>query len=106
MTDTTVTPEMLLFLDERVNGPHTHELMDPEPYNPHQDDYQFGRLVVWAAMQGMVILKPNMCEMAIQTSHCQWKVGTTYNDDSTPDSIRAAVVVAIARALGWEEGKE
>lgn len=110
-----VTPEMLLFLARKmglwfpriVNGEviHAHDNPEPSgamPFNPATDDAQFGRLVVWAAMQG---LEPDFSHGIVRV----WPIGKDYpcaeENDSTPDSIRAAVVVAICRALGWGEGK-
>lgn len=118
MTDTTVTPEMLLFLAGKMGLPnpvlHAYPnhvtcaddqvaINEPRPngysFNPATDDAQFGRLVVWAAMQGM---EPDFSHGIVRV----WPIGKDYpcaeENDSTPDSIRAAAVVAICRALGWE----
>lgn len=102
-----VTPEMLLWLAKKVHGhayecdhkilcrpPHDEYLLD---YRPHKDDAQFGRLVVWAAMQG---LAPLLNASSVTAGAMEYD--NTVQHDDTPDSIRAAAVVAICRALGWE----
>lgn len=101
-----VTPEMLLFLLERM-GKKGHIAMSrvwiqpdmAHSFNPATDDAQFGRLVVWAAMNRVMLeVWPDSVQAAVSC-----KMGShTLPHDSTPDSIRAAAVVAIARALGWE----
>lgn len=107
-----VTPEMLLFLagkmgleSELVAG--TVDYVESEckgyknyaSFNPATDDAQFGRMVVWAAMQG---LEPDFSHGVVRV----WPIGKDYpcaeENDSTPGSIRAAAVVAVCRALGWE----
>lgn len=107
-----VTPEMPLFLAGRMGliNPQTmrgsvyivRDDFPPICYEPHNDNAQFGGLVVWAAMQG---LEPDFSHGIVRV----WPIGKDYpcaeENDSTPDSIRAAAVVAVCRALGWEEGK-
>lgn len=108
-----VTPEMLLFLARRVglwvpgivDGRVEYAIPNPPGiavYEPHTDDAQFGRLVVWAAQQG---LEPDFSHGIVRV----WPIGKDYpcaeENDSTPDSIRASAVVAVCRALGWEDGK-
>lgn len=103
-----VTPEMLLFLARKVEK-YPASILDSVvwlaypldtwmQYRPHTDDAQFGRLVVWAAMHGMgPTIEDTYCS-AFDDQVEQYKVA----HDATPDSIRAAAVVAICRALGWE----
>lgn len=94
-----VTPEMLLWLAGKVDVPACS-------YAPHLDSAQFGRLVVWMLEHGYSI-------SPLLTAHISiaWKgpgrrlISCRSAHDSTPDSIRAAAVVAIAKALGWEDGK-
>lgn len=115
-----VTPEMLLFLAGRMGLPnpvlHAYPnhvtcaddqvaINEPRPngysFNPATDDAQFGRLVVWAAQNGMgPTIEDTYCA-AFDNEVVHYKVA----HDSTTDSIRAAAVVAVCRALGWEDGK-
>lgn len=100
-----VTPEMLLWLAGKMGMPEARIIRGGREsaivwtagyseFNPATDDAQFGRLVVWAAMQGLWL----------DFGSGSVKVGAYQhiNHDSTPDSIRAAAVVAVCRALGWE----
>lgn len=105
-----VTPEMLLFLAGKM-GLDGHIALNrvwikpdmAHSFSPHVSDADFGRLVVWAAMQG---LEPDFSHDIVRV----WPIGKDYpcaeENDSTPDSIRAAAVVAVCRALGYQEGKE
>ena len=101
-----VTPEMLLFLAERmglpnpciINGGRESPIAwtAGSEFNPATDDAQFGRLVVWA-LQEDIKLERVGCEI-VALHYSEYRV----DHDSTPDSIRAAAVVAVCRALGWE----
>lgn len=105
-----VTPEMLLWLAERMgltasserNGPLVFVRSDVDEtwsiFNPATDYAQFGRLVVWALGKGIYLSGDYGCVTANLWE--QRKRDIRHN--STPDSIRAAAVVAICRALGWE----
>ena len=110
-----VTPEMLLWLAERMGLQATHlascgawYLTDNDhwlPFNPATDDAQFGRLVVWALQQSLTV--DNFGDFVRIWQYAGdatqfWDVPC----DFTPDSIRAAAVVAICRALGYEGEKE
>ena len=109
-----VTPEMLLFLARRV-GLWVPGIVDERVeyaiptlpgiavYEPHNDDAQFGQLVVWAAMQG---LEPMLAKRHAFAGLVGTSSDYTQSHDSTPDSIRSAAVVAICRALGYEGEKE
>lgn len=112
-----VTPEMLLFLAERmglqaevdydhsqcpVYASNTDE--SHSRFNPATDDAQFGRLMVWAAMNGHGVTMTNESCCCYLTD--DWTTEQWADHDSTPDSIRAAAVVAICRALGYEGEKE
>ena len=102
-----VTPEMLLFLAGKMGlekpyiftgafaaGLVSYGFGGYLTFKPHTDDAQFGRLVVWAS-QG-----PTMPFIRM--------VGAmrAMPEPSTPDSIRAAAVVAICRALGFDAAME
>ena len=108
-----VTPEMLLFLAGKMGmpNPHIHELLAGGSgvmceddsgkfyFIPHISDAQFGPLVVWAPTQRLSI---TIWEDAVlvmpKDGDEQWQ-----EHNNTPDSIRAAAVVAICRALGYGE---
>ena len=108
---TMVTPEMLLFLAGKMglDRPHAHSgsvmYFDGwrHAFNPHQSDAQFSRLVVWAAMQG---LEPMLAKRHAFAGLVGTSSDYTEGHDGTPDSIRAAAVVAICRALGFDAAKE
>ena len=108
-----VTPEMLLWLAGKMMLANPQTMMGkvyivrydipPICYEPHIDDAQFGRLVVWAAMQG---LEPMLAKRHAFAGLVGTSSDYTQSHDSTPDSIRSAAVVAICRALGYEGEKE
>ena len=119
-----VTPEMLLFLAERMGMPEPY--LQPQAdmrkrcvyletwqsmrgyendfceFNPATDDAQFGLLVVWAAMQRLYVGVHDDGVVCGQGANRAGRIGMEKHD-STPDSIRAAAVVAIVRALGYRE---
>jgi len=110
-----VTPEMLLWLAERMGLERPYICTEAESkgkvahgvggyciFNPATDDAQFGRLVVWAAMN---MVSPMLDEDSVFTTRLDNHDTVEVPHNSTPDSIRAAAVVAICRALGWEDAK-
>lgn len=109
-----VTPEMLLWLAGKMGLEaelvvRTVDYVESEckgyknyaSFNPATDDAQFGRLVVWAAMQG---LAPLLNDSSVTAGAIEYD--NTVQHDSTHDSIRAAAVVAICRALGFNTEME
>lgn len=103
-----VTPEMLLFLAGKMglDRPYSHSgsvmYFDGwrHAFNPHKSAAQFGRLVVWAAQKELTMEFDNTVVTAWSEIH-QRRI--QIDCDSTPDSIRAAAVVAVCRALNYEE---
>ena len=103
-----VTPEMLLFLAGKM-GVAGHIALNrvwikpdmAHSFSPHVSDADFGLLVVWAWQEGIVVDNQG-CSILTE-----YDGGPTFivDHDSTPDSIRAAAVVAVCRALGWGEKK-
>lgn len=112
-----VTPEMLLFLAGKMGLPNPIISQCPNTEHrcylrhgdgltnvfwPHKDRIQWADVVVWAAMQG---LEPDFSHGIVRA----WPAGKDYpcgeENENTPDSIRAAAVVAIVRALGYEVEK-
>lgn len=110
MTDTTVTPEMLLFLAGKMGlqlNRYGDCLFVAEPdgcdgdlFNPASDPAQFGRMVVWAALNG---LEPMLAKRHAFAGLVGTSSDYTQAHDSTEAGIMAATVVAIARATGYEE---
>lgn len=110
-----VTPEMLLFLAGKMGLPNPCIINGGREspiawtaggeFNPATDDAQFGRLVVWAWQQGLEV---QSCRDRIDAHGKRDDVPWWFNcyHDSTPDSIRAAAVVAICRALGFDAAME
>jgi len=112
MTDTTVTPELLLFLAGRMglDRPYICTEAGTEGtvaygvggyciFNPARDPAQFGRMMVWAALNG---LEPMLAKRHAFAGLVGTSSDYTQAHDSTEAGIMAATVVAIARALGWE----
>lgn len=70
-----------------------------EKWQPHQSDAQLWQVVRWAAMNG---LEPDMGHDVVRV----WPIGKDYPctelHDNTPATIDAAVLMAIARATGWD----
>ena len=105
MTDTTVTPELLLFLAGKMGvavemrGPFVCLAHGGRGYAPHTDPAQFGRMVVWAAMNG---LEPMLAKRHTFAGLVGTSSDYTQAHDSTEAGIMAATVVAIARAAGYE----
>lgn len=104
-----VTPEMLLFLAGKVgvadataydgwDGKDIIVLPGGHEFNPATDDAQFGRLVVWACQNGVWLNFSDLCVCCIAPE--------SVPHNSTPDGIRAAAVVAICRALGFQEARD
>lgn len=106
-----VTPEMLLWLAQKqlllglsVSNGKCHYLNDTtgdfDCYEPHRDEALFGRLIVWAWQHGLEV---QCCQDRIDAHGKRDDVPWWFNayHDSTDDSIMAAAVVAICRALGW-----
>lgn len=109
-----VTPEMLLFLAGRVGlerpyicteagieGKVAYGIGGYCIFNPATDDAQFGRLVVWVTMQGRGVTMTNESCCCYLTD--DWTTEQWADHDNTPDSIRAAAVVAICKSLGYGE---
>lgn len=112
MTDTTVTPELLLFLAGKMGLEWRHICTDAGSegrvaygvggyciFNPHTDPAQFGRLVIWAWQNGVDSIGTDGPEQVEVYDGIDWH---SQPHDGTEDGIMAAAVVAIARALGWE----
>ena len=108
-----VTPEMLLFLAGKMGLPNPVAEQGEccyveaprvwRKFNPATDDAQFGRLVVWAAMQR---LEPMLAKRHAFAGLVGTSSDYTEGHDGTPDSIRAAAVVAIVMALGFDAAME
>ena len=109
MTDTTVTPEMMLFLAGKM-GVAGHIALNrvwikpdmAHSFSPHVSDADFGRMVVWAALNG---LEPMLAKRHAFAGLVGTSSDYTQAHDSTEAGIMASTVVAIARALGWEGGE-
>ena len=114
MTDTAVAPDLLLFLAGKMGLEPWTVMMAPRPgvvhvhysgdgetqvFAPHADPAQFGRLVAWAALQG---LEPMLAKRHTFAGLIGTSSDYTQAHDSTEAGIMAAATIAIARALGWE----
>ena len=115
MTDTTVTPELLVVLARRMGlepwtvkmAPrpgvvHVHYSGDGETqvFAPHTDPAQFGRMVVWAAQKG---LEPMLAKRHAFAGLVGTSSDYTQPHNSTEAGIMAAATIAIALATGYEE---
>lgn len=109
-----VTPEMLIFLAGKMGLPNPiiSQYPDTEPrcylrwsdgvtnvFWPQKDRIQFADVVLWVAMNE---LAPCMTSKHASALYEDGEEAVMLHDN-TPAGIMEATVVAVARALGWED---